>query len=527
MLWEETWVAVQDAVGYPEDEEGEIAAAFLTNLQATYESCREVELRSVPRMLTFLRLVQTIAEPRSSRTRDLSNAEERSSNRRAAWRPPVLNCQRELLNLLKQIQSDMPEVWEFVFTLLTHYAVQLIKPANEASEESGGLSSAEGGNLRKLGYVRMPVSKQFAREAADCLAQLYAQEQAPRAAKAMAFVTVLRALGSHCLHCAKERRRVTRARWVQLLDLYASRSEGAPALVTHQELQVLVDGGSLLVPILQHGLCALREEVEEQEQKQGRGGMPGLMQRWAEALLMAEGYLIPWLLEERGSQAAVQEGGQEGGLAVVEKEEYVKVAKQLLNALLTACVASLDAALRARVVHFLADLLADVLLAQASVMGGAAGGRGSEDREGGGKSGSTGTPSLEVLRAVIVNVKELLHALLSKAEQSAGAVRSETVEAIRHLVTRLLHASSWVLKVSRVGVQLILAFMGSYSPGPALAMAEVPMREPLYGRTNGCLPGGGGACTAGLGLAASDSPSCLGLAPPARGFGSRGAARLD
>jgi hypothetical protein len=203
------------------------------------------------------------------------------------------------------------------------------------------------------------------------------------------------------------------------------------------------------------------EDPEQQQQQQQHGGrgssMPGLMQqRWAEALLMAEGYLIPWLLQDGEEalappEAALRAAPEAEGPVLLEKPEYVEVAKQLLDALLTACLASLDAALRVRVVHFLADLLADVVLAHASMISGLSGERRSEKKHDSNRSelSSSGTPSMEVLRAVTVCLKDLLQALLTKANQSAGSVRSEAVEATRYLVNRLLHASSWVLKVSR------------------------------------------------------------------------------
>lgn len=45
-LWEEAWAALRGAAaGYCEDPEGEVAAAFVVNLQTIYEGAKAAELQ--------------------------------------------------------------------------------------------------------------------------------------------------------------------------------------------------------------------------------------------------------------------------------------------------------------------------------------------------------------------------------------------------------------------------------------------------------------------------------------------------
>jgi hypothetical protein len=44
-MWEEAWAAIKLAMEYPEDQDGEVAAAIATNMQAVYESAKAAELQ--------------------------------------------------------------------------------------------------------------------------------------------------------------------------------------------------------------------------------------------------------------------------------------------------------------------------------------------------------------------------------------------------------------------------------------------------------------------------------------------------
>lgn len=65
-------------------------------------------------MLEFLSLVEGTVETRRPKTSivttEAAGNNNSSTTRRSAWRPPVLNCQREALTLLRQIRSDEAEV---------------------------------------------------------------------------------------------------------------------------------------------------------------------------------------------------------------------------------------------------------------------------------------------------------------------------------------------------------------------------------------------------------------------------------
>lgn len=334
-----------------------------------------------------------------------------------------------------------PQVWRVIFRLLTRFAAR--QPQQEQGEES---PSPSGG-----GFVRMPVSKQFCKEAAECLAQLYAQvsqreghqphaylpdrppdppapapsqSHVPSSAKALAFDTVITALGGGCLQCATLRRGVSRAHWFEALGHFAAREAGGAVFVLSHDMSALVEAGGMLSPILRHGLASVREC--------GGDGL-AIAERWAQAMLVVEGYLMPWRLEAEDSISSSSSGSESSSRVGEEVGggEYVSVAIGLMQAMVDASLGALEGALRCRVTDCVADALVDALLAHSGVATAC-------------RLDSDAPPNLDLHVAIAGHIKSMLQALLTRASESASR---DAIAPTRHLVRRVLHAATWILQV--------------------------------------------------------------------------------
>jgi hypothetical protein len=416
-LWEEAWAAIKAALEFVDDHEGEVATAFLTNMQMTYESAQNAEFGGLERLLDFLGIAASLVEARLSK-----ESEKAVGGRKSPWRPAVLNNQRELLTLLKQIRSELPQVWEFILGLLAGYAgLMLGAPYPVGLEDPAGR------------FSHVAVSRQFSKEAADCLTQLYVQEAAVTAAKAAVFNKVLQSVAYQCIKCASKRRATPRSRWVELLGRHASRDAGVRFCLP-QPVQLFVESGHLLTHILKHGLAASHACSDARD---------SLMRRWNLALLALEGYVIPWAvldgpLQEDLTTSPVTRSDSSGApvpgpvsiTSEVQGEGYLSTGVELVKVVVEATLQSLDAALGQAVVDRLGDVLGDVVLAEAGVSGSVEGTEGA---------------SLTLIRAVLEGVGGLLAAVVARAGQPGQLPQMRAISSARRLVQRVLHACAWVL----------------------------------------------------------------------------------
>lgn len=379
------------------------------------------------------------------------------------WRPPVLPNQREALTLLRAVRSEDARVWGRVFDLLTRLATA---PHAAASSQPQQLQ-AGGGEA----YTRVPVSKQFAKEAADCLMELYSQEHIPLPARAGAFDAILRSLGGACLACSQARRRRRRGEWVAgLLDLVegGGGEEGGgqqqpsaaafPCVSLPQPMAAVQASGALLTPVLPRGLEAVKacslaagQAEQEQQQQQGSSRRRGrsrsqeqeegdrerrlqLQRAWHAAVRVVEGYMIPW---QPATAATAEEGAAQQLIAALQQQQhppssssqpgneppasYVAVGAELLRAVVEAVAASSDMALASGAVDQLVDLLVDALLAQSSL--GLAGSSSSAASSSSSAEGEqqqqqgAGAPGASLFQAILAHLGAVLDALVDRAVQ--------------------------------------------------------------------------------------------------------------
>lgn len=401
-------------------------------------------------MLEFLELVQSLVEarlpvlPPSDATGADGGAAGGAGGAGAAlglggrnWRPPVLSNQREALTLLRAVRSEDARVWGRVFDLLTRLATAPHTNANAAGAAAPSSSQPpvqavlDGDGAEALYYTRVPVSRQFAKEAADCLMELYSQAHVPLPARAGAFDAILGSLGGACLACSRARRRRRRGEWVAgLLGLVAPAMEegGAgggeggqeqqepstaaaalPPISLPQQLAAVQASGALLTPVLPRGLeavkaCALAAGLEGEEEQHAASRRRGrsrsqeqveedrerrrqLQRAWHAAVRVVEGYLIPWqpaaggkagapdateqllaaLQQQPSSSSALEAPSGAAAAGAEPPASYAAVGAGLLRAVVEAVAASLDLALASGAVDQLVDLLVDALLAQSSL----------------------------------------------------------------------------------------------------------------------------------------------------------------
>lgn len=107
ILWDLAWKHIQSAADYLEDTDGEIANAFAMSMQQTYEVGKSTEFANAPNILDYLRIAESLAEARV--------ALSYKPGIKTGWRPQVLSCQREVLNIFKQIKSELTEVIGLIF----------------------------------------------------------------------------------------------------------------------------------------------------------------------------------------------------------------------------------------------------------------------------------------------------------------------------------------------------------------------------------------------------------------------------
>lgn len=360
-MWEEAWLTVRDAVdAYQEDRDGEIAAAFLVNLRATYEGGRAVEFESAVRAMELVTVVEGLVN-----AREASRGGERG---RVQWRPSVLSNQREVLRLLRTMRHEDAAVWEAIFALLTQHALGRRLQAGPgswiASEPTGlqvALSTLSPPNPPPpYPFFRIPTTPQFAKEAADCLTELYDQTHVPPLARATVFDALVQDLGHACLQAPRARRALRsnagrrnfsgpRTAWIRSLARFGARKDGVRASLP-MPLASVQSSGSLLRSVLRQGLSAARTaasgDVLGIEGKKGCDKATGeigngasrkrsstssshrsrrnslgcppfvdgryLWETWEHAFWAVEGFLIPWV------PGAGKRGGEEEDRAMEE-----------------------------------------------------------------------------------------------------------------------------------------------------------------------------------------------------------------
>lgn len=417
-------------------------------------------------MLEFLELLDSVIEARLPLLPPLATTAGGEGGASAGlggrnWRPPVLPNQREALTLLCAIRASDARVWGKVFALLTRLATAPHATSVSSAAPDDAAATAGGG-----GFTCVQVSKQFAKEAADCLMELYGQDHVPLAARAGAFDAIVRSLGGACLACARTRRGRRRGEWARLLlALQSGGGVGAEQAGTDrrasvslpQPLSAVQASGALLTPVLLQGLkavgaCSLAVGNEEQQQqsarRRGRSRSKDeedrqsekerqlqLQRAWQYAVLAVEGFLIPWTPEEEaeGQQAAddVEPAAQQpspqqklvgallaGGGGEGQEEGYGVVGAELLRSVVESVVGSLDRALGSGAVNQLVDLLVDALLAQSSLVGLGAP-QASETEE----SAATSGAHAALFQGVLAHLRGLLDALVDRAVQPPVAVR--------------------------------------------------------------------------------------------------------
>jgi hypothetical protein len=508
-------------------------------------------------MLEFLELVEGVVEarlpvlPPSQGPEGTGNGSGSSMGLGGRnWRPPVLPNQREALTLLRAVRSEDARVWGRVFDLLTRLATAHVNSSNSSSTTTT-TTAATAASSEQGGFTRVPVSKQFAKEAADCLMELYGQEHIPLPARAGAFDAIVRSLGGACLACSHARRRERRrgewagilARSWQVQQQQAAQVEGGtdateaeaeagvagagpfvPSLAVSfpQPLAAVQASGALLTPVLRAGLEAVQacssaslaggeEQQQDQQQLRRRGRSRSqeqeeadrgrererqaqLQKTWHHAVLVVEGYLIPWQPAEGAAAAAAEDAAQQLAAAAAAAGEgegsYATVGGELLRAMVEAVLGFLDVALTFGAADQLVDVLIDALLAQSTLGSSGGGGDGSKPPAAASSSSSEGegqAPSPTVFEGVLGHLRALLEALIDRAVQppaavvvkrQAGAaapqrqssaaaataaameeesneeeaqarVRGMAVRATRRLVAGVLHASRWIVEVGR------------------------------------------------------------------------------
>ena len=440
-LWEKTWGALRAAVeSYTEDQDGEIAAAFVMHLQTTYEGGKAIEFQGIEHTLEYLGLAKRLVEARKS----LEGEEGRSS-----WRPPVLPNQREVLNLLKTVRHEDPQVWELVFTVLTQYAVP----------KTSGNSTLPPPPSAAVGYLALPVSAQFGKEAADCLTELYDQEHVPMAARAVAFGAIVTFLGDACIQCTAGKREAAsdRAAWVGLLSRFAAREDSVKPFLP-AALPAVRSSGGLLRPVLRQGMAAAKTRVDGAKGKK-KGKAVHLGQAWQHALWVVEGYLIPWGVGERAGQA------EQLPLAQLQEEAYTTVGVDMLRALVDVVAASVDEALKDGVVDQLVDLLLDALLAQGALSGAFVSNQEGEEGEAAtteAKEAEELAPRFVFFKIVLEYLHTLLDALVAHVTECRAAAASVTkekvplpkaaaavgivIKTVRRLVAGMVYVSRWLIE---------------------------------------------------------------------------------
>jgi len=432
VMWEEAWRTLGKAVRmYRDDPDGEIAAAVLGHLQTTYlegereggkEGRRACEFESAERTLELIGVVEGLVEARKEGAGGGGAGVDRYM-----WKPPVLGNQREALQFLKGVRHEEPVVWEAVFAVLTQYALPQQEGGKERGKEGPSITTTSFySSSSSAAYVRVPTTSQFAKEAADCLIELYDQVHVPASARSVAFEFLVTNMGDACIQCSKTRRKKGgRKCWVAKLERFARREGG---LVTYFPVPLagVKSSGALLRPVLRQGMAAFTSPTttttsnkDNNKNNRSSNNSTGsrssssraiLRQAWRHAFWVVEGYLIPWNVREEGGEG----GGKEGiAWGVLQEEGYTSVGVDLLR--------------------MLAD---EVLLSLEGGLGRGGEGRGGEGRgqgEGGeGRGGRVGWVGELLKEEFVLPAIDLLIDVLFAQAAMAGAIGSPPASSEKH-----------------------------------------------------------------------------------------------